>query len=209
MRGYKGNKILLGMTILSMFIMLIGATFSYFSANSKGRENAVVATAASIKVNLNTSQIYIGDKIIPLLDTDIAKAYGKGCVDDLGNKVCAAYGLEIFNYSIENEMEGLINFDISGINNLSYMVLDSSGNVYKDVTHINPSNSTNLSLGNSFKLLEGTDDEPTSKSFTLLIWLSEIGTDQNSIDGDGTFSASVTYRSNGTGLTASVQGFSV
>lgn len=209
MMSNKQNKILLGMTILSMFIMMIGATFSYFSANGRSGDNAAMATAAKIRVDLSTSQIYIGDKIIPLWDTDIAKAYSNRCVDDLGNKVCAAYGLEILNYSIENEMEGLINFNISGINNLSYMVLDSSGNVYKDVTHINPSNSTNLSLGDSFKLLEGTDEEPTSKSFVLLIWLSEIGTDQNSIDGNGTFSASVTYRSNGTGLTASVQGFSV
>ena len=78
------------------------------------------------------------------------------CKDDLDRGACLAYGLEVFNFEEKSEIEGIIDFHLNGLENLSYMVLDENDNVYLDITHINKDNPTNLSFRKSIYISKGS-----------------------------------------------------
>lgn len=207
MKENKMNIFLLATSIISTMILLIGATFSYFSTSNMSKLNALALEAGKVRLGLGVSELYSGHLLIPLKDELINIAYEQKCRDDLDRGACLAYTLEVFNYSKEHEIEGKIDFTIEGIENLSYMVLDENGKVYLDTTHIDSSASTGLSLGNPFKLEDATEVSSTSRKFTLLIWLTDTGDIQDETDASGKFNAAVTYTSSEGGkLTASVAG---
>lgn len=207
MKKNKINVFLLVTSILSTLILLIGATFSYFTVSTMSKMNTIAVESGQIRIGLGVSSIYSGHSLIPLKDEYVDKAYNQKCVDDLDRGACLAFGLEVFNFSKPTEIEGIIDFDISGIDNLSYMVLDEDGNTYLDVTHINSSSSNKLSLGDKFVLDDATNVSRTSKKFTLLIWLTDNGEIQDETDAGGSFHANVTFSSTyGGRLTGSIDG---
>ena len=203
----KTNIFLVVTSIFSLIIMLIGATFSYFTVSSMSKVDAVSAESGKLQIGLSVSPIYSGYPLIPLNDNLIDKAYSQKCRDDNNNGACLAYLLEVFNFADANEVEGFIDFTIDGIENLSYKVQDTNGNDYLGVNHIDSSNSVKLSLGQPFFLEKGSEQNSYSKKFVLLIWLTDIGVSQDDKDANGKFSAMVTYRTpEGGRLTATVEG---
>ena len=205
--GNRVNKIMLGLSVISMFIFLLSVTFSYFSVSQRSKQDAVLATAGSVRIGLGVSPLYTGHKIIPLRDQDVNIAYERECIDDDGYGACLAYSLEVFNYELSTEIEGIIDFELNGIENLSYMIFDDNNNVYKDITHIDVNNSSGLSLGNNFVLDEASDGGSTSKKFVLLLWLSDNNMPQDITDAGKLFSATITFRTPfGKGITANVDG---
>lgn len=207
MKNNKINIFLLVTSILSILILLIGATFSYFNISTMSRMNALVVESGQVKIGLGVSPIYSGHALIPLKDEYISKAYNQKCLDDLNRGSCLAFGLEVFNFSKAQEIEGTIDFYINGIENLSYMVLDENGETYLDTTHIDSSASSNLSLGQPFILDDATNVSKTSKKFILLIWLTDNNKIQDETDAEGSFYATVTFSSTyGGRLTGNVNG---
>jgi len=202
------KKFTLITSFISILILLIGTTFSYFTITAKSEHDAVVVEAERVLLGLGVSPIYTGHKIIPTNDEDIMKAYKRKCVDDYQNGACLAYGLEIFNYSKAYPIIGKIDFTVEGIKNLSYMVLDENDNIYLDKTSIT-GNTTNMPLGPNFKLKDATNINPSSKKFVLLVWLTNLkDEDQSDYDAGGSFNAKVTYESiYGGKLTATVDGY--
>lgn len=199
------NKFLLITSIVSTTILLIGATFSYFTISAKSKMNALSVEAGRIKLGLGVAQKFTDKKIIPTNDSDIMLAYNQECVDDFGFDACLAYDLEVSNFTDSQEVIGKINFSVENIENLSYMVLDENNNIYLDKTKVN--SGTDQSLGDSFSLANGSDVMPTSKKFVLIVWLSNIEEAQESYDAGGKFSASVTYTSiYGDMLTGTING---
>lgn len=206
MEKNKINKFLLATSILSMTILLIGATYSYFSMSAMSKMNALSVEAGKVRIGLGVSPIYTGYDLIPLKDELIDTAYENKCLDYLGRGACLAYGIEVFNFSKSQTVDGVINFKVNGIQNLTYMVLDENGNVYQDALHIG-TGSKDLPLGPTFSLADASAIPSTSKKFTILIWLSENYKVQDETDSNGNFSAVVTYSSiNGGKLTATVDG---
>lgn len=206
MKENNAKNFLIITSFLSIAILLIGTTFSFFSINNQSETNALGLSAEQIRINLGVSNLYTNHKIIPLKDELISKAYQRRCVDDLGRGACLAYSMELFNYSKEHEITGTIDFNINKIENLSYMVLDEEGNIYLDVTHVDSVEAAGLTLGKSFILEDGTE-EFTSKKFILLIWLTDNNEIQNETDAAGYFNATVTYSSvDGGKLTGTVEG---
>lgn len=207
MNSNKINKFLLLTSTLSIIILLLGATFSYFTINATSKADVLAVQAGQIKLGLGVSPLYAGYDLIPLKDEYINKAYQQKCKDDYGNGACLAYTLEIFNYSNETEVEGFIDFTIEDIENLSYMVLDENDNVYLDKTSIDSSNSTNLTLGSPLTLASAPTGGSSTTKLTLLIWLSDNNLIQDETDASGKFSAVVTFTSSSAGrLTATVEG---
>lgn len=207
MKGNKANIFLFTTSVLSMVILLIGATFSYFSVSSQSKYDAVAVEANKIRLAFSISPKYTGYKLIPTNDTDIMKAYENKCLDIYNNGACLAYELEISNFNNAQDLIGKINFTVENIENLSYMVLDSDDSIYLDKTSIK-GNTTEMSLGPHFILGDATESNPTSKKFTLIIWLTNLDEDQNDTDAGGTFQASISYESvYGTKLTATVSGY--
>ncbi len=207
MKETKAKKILILTSFLSIVILLVGTTFSFFTYDTQSKKNALAIEASQIRINLGVSNLYTGRLLIPLKDELIMKAYKEyKCVDSFGWGACQAYSLELFNDSVEIEIESFIDFNINGIKNLTYMVLDDEENIYKDITRVDSNNPTGLSLGDNFVLKDGSLEQ-TSKKLILLIWLSDIGEIQDKDDAGGSFTASVTFRTAaGSQLTGFVQG---
>ena len=117
MENRKGNGIFLGVvSVATLIVAIIGATFAYFSANTQSAENAVEVGAYEYNLSLSMSQIYpenVSAKgLIPLLPDNIIQGaeapnninllYAlnvakKNCVDDNGMQVCALYQVLITN----------------------------------------------------------------------------------------------------------------
>ena len=82
MENNKFNKFIIITSILSIIILLIGGTFSYFSLSAMSKLNALAVDAGKVKLGLGVSPIYTGYAIIPLKDEYIDIAYNQRCKDD-------------------------------------------------------------------------------------------------------------------------------
>lgn len=121
MENRKGNGIFLGIvSIATLIVAIIGATFAYFSATTESDPNAVNLTAYEFKLTLSVSPIYPegASALIPLNpktviqyaptanNTNLLYAINeaeKRCIDDQGLQVCALYQVTIENQAI-NEL---------------------------------------------------------------------------------------------------------
>ena len=169
MEKKKSERILIITSFISIVILLIGATFSYFSASTSSDKDALKVKADKVELGLSISTLYNEHKLIPTNDNDILTAYNQKCVDNNGYGACSAYVLTVSNFYKEQDVIGTIDFDIDHINNLSYMLLDEDGNVYLPKTSIGSTSVKGLPLGSSFTIKEGTSDNPTvKKSLTLV-----------------------------------------
>ena len=117
MENKNGNGLFLGIvSVATLIVAIIGATFAYFSANTQSAENAVEVGAYEYNLSLSMNQIYpenVSPKgLIPLLpDAEIEGAEApnninllyalnvakKKCIDDNGMQVCALYQVLITN----------------------------------------------------------------------------------------------------------------
>lgn len=117
----KGNGIFLGIvSVATLVVAIIGATFAYFSATTESNEDAVNLQAYEFNLAMSVSPIYPSgaNKIIPfaadsqLVDTNGDDVEGQTlltyalnsersgfdpCVDDNGLQVCALYEVRITN----------------------------------------------------------------------------------------------------------------
>lgn len=210
MNGNKVNKFLLFSTIISTIIMVLGATFSYFTVSNRSKLDALAVESGNIKMGLGISDLTSGILLIPMNDEDIMTAYKNNCIDDNGFGACNVYGFTISNFSSVQEVIGEVNFEVEGIENLSYIVLDENDNIYLEKTSVPNGSSSKLSLGDSFTLNNGTEVSPTVKDFKLVIWLSNKENAQNEKDAGGTYTAIVNYASvDGSILTGNVKGMGI
>lgn len=208
MKQNKINVFLLITSILSTFILLIGATFSYFSTRNMSKMNALAVEAGKVKLGLGVSPLYTGYKLIPTNDSDIMTAYDQQCLDDYGNGACLAYEFEVYNFNLKQDVIGKIDFNVEGIENLSYIVLDENDTIYLDKTSVGNGITKDLPLGEHFILEDATELNSKSKKFKLIIWLTNLEQDQNETDAGGQFSATITFSSvYGGKLTATIDGY--
>ena len=184
----KTNKNLLVLPILSMIVLLLGATFSFFNISAYSNEGAVGVTAAVVDIEVEVSPLYTGKDLIPMDDNLVMTGYNHNCVDDNQFGACHVYEISVINNGDGSEYSGTINFSINGIEHLNYLLLDEEDNVYVSGTPI--VSGTDQSLGNSFALASNE-----TKKFKLVVWLSNYEDEQDDEDGGGSYSALVTYAS--------------
>lgn len=214
MRETRAKKILIVTSFLSIVILLVGTTFSFFTYDTQSKNNALAIEAAQIRINLSVSPKFTGRLLVPLDDKLLELAYNNYCIDDYGWGACQAYELTLFNAGGKVEIESFIDFNLNGVKNLKYMVMIPNEdedvykeeNIYTQKTSVDVSNPKGLSLGENFTLEDGSLEQ-TSKKLILLIWLSDTGEVQDEDDAGGSFTASVTFRTTtGSELTGFIQG---
>lgn len=112
----KGNGIFLGIvSVATLVVAIIGATFAYFSASTQSNEDAVNLTAYEFSLSMVVTPVFPNgaNKLIPLKPTDMVGSTGLNklqyalnhtdgraypeCIDDNGLQVCALYKVEITN----------------------------------------------------------------------------------------------------------------
>lgn len=115
MDNRKGSGIFFGIvSVATLIVAIIGATFAYFSATTESNENAIGVTAYEFKLTLSVTPVYPtgAAKLIPLNPTTVIpnapennntnllyalnEAKNK-CIDDSGLQVCALYKVTIYN----------------------------------------------------------------------------------------------------------------
>ena len=127
----KSNKFLPIISILTLAFVLLGTTFSYFTSSASSETGVASATSARVGINLSAAVLYnYNDKdLIPTNDEDIITAYEHQCIDIHDYGACQAYTITIVNVAGAMEYSGTIKFNLSGVTNLNYLVLDSC-NIY-------------------------------------------------------------------------------
>lgn len=131
MENRRGSGIFLGVvSVATLIVAIIGATFAYFSASTSSVENAVDATAYEFAVKVTNVELVnpVSDEeveslggIIPLnagatvtgapagMNTNLLYALNHGnkdseiCVDDNGYQVCALYRVTLENSGTKDE----------------------------------------------------------------------------------------------------------
>lgn len=184
----KNNKFMVIISILLIIVMLIGATFSFFAISTGSSNNAVDMTAANFGASVEITALYNDKTLIPMNDSDVMIGYTNHCVDQYGYGACQAYNIHIINTGDEFGYAGTIKFNVTGIENLKYLVLDEDNNKYVSDTAI--VSGEDQTLGDSFVLGNGE-----SKDFVLVIWLSNLMGPQDAQDAGGSFNAAVSYES--------------
>lgn len=118
MEDRRGNGIFLGVvSVATLIVAIIGATFAYFSASTESDPNAVNLGAYEFKLSLSMSQVYptnasAASGLIPLVanktidgatapnNTNLLYAINAAnnrCIDSNGLQVCALYRVTIEN----------------------------------------------------------------------------------------------------------------
>jgi len=115
MENGKGNGIFLGIvSVATLIVAIIGATFAYFSASTESNVNAVGVTAYEFRLSLSVTPVYPTGSaaLIPLNptteipnapennNTNLLYALNEAatkCVDDSGLQVCALYKVTVYN----------------------------------------------------------------------------------------------------------------
>ena len=198
----KVNKFLSIISALSLFFIAIGGTFSFFTIYNGSKQGAVSSTATKVGINVLVNGLYTLNSLIPMNDSDILTAFSDEykCVDIHNYGACNAYTIDVENNGDEMDYHGTITFNIGGISNLNYMILDEDNHEYVSAARI--TSGEPMTLGPSFTL-----PKEGSRQFKLLIWLSNYDRDQNEEDAGGTYGASISYESvNGYKITGSISG---
>ena len=183
------KKIIIVVIIFSLVLLSVIGTYAYFSTNVSSSGGALNARTAKFSISLDVRGMYTSNQLIPMANNLALTGYDNGCVDNNNFDVCQVYSITLENNSGTGQDEkllGTIMFNINHVNNLSYMLIEANKNVYTGPTAI--VNNTDLSLGNYVTLRDGE-----SKTLYLIIWLSDSGNNQTSVDAGGNFNASVTY----------------
>lgn len=118
MENRKGSGIFLGIvSVATLIVAIIGATFAYFSAQTESNQDAVNLTAYEYKLSLSVSPVYPegASALIPMNpattienvtsnnNTNLLYALNeaeKKCIDDHGLQVCALYQVIITNEAV-------------------------------------------------------------------------------------------------------------
>ena len=187
-------------SILTLVIMGLGATFAFFTmnVNEKNKEN-ILATSAKVKVNLKVLTLYTGYNILPTNDEDIEKAFKNECIDSIGNGACLAYTIEIDNDG--NSQSGYLSFKFNSetLENLKFILLDNDNN-YNIIQ--NPTYAVDGEVKVNEIINMNTNDV---KKYTLVVWLSNIKENEQNKEQGGDFTAMVSYSSSsGSRITGSM-----
>ena len=106
----KPNNSLMIMSVLSLFIILLGSTFSYFNISARSNPNDMSLTAMNFDTSVEVTALHNDKSLIPMDDSDVMKAYSQNCIDDDGYGACQAYNIEITNNGLANNYDGIVFF---------------------------------------------------------------------------------------------------
>ena len=182
------NKYIVVITVLTLIITLIGATFSFFKVMTESENEAVSLESARLDISLDVRPLYYGHELLPLNNDDVMKAFEAKCIDSLNRGACDAYTIRIDNVGQNMSYLGSIKFTLNGLTNLNYMVLNDDNTIYKDITEVTAD--IPLSLGDEINLLNND-----ARVFKLIIWVPNLDRPQDDDDAEGTYNAQITYSS--------------
>ena len=199
---------ILGIVIL--LLAIVGASYAWFTARDRSKDNVVNVKAAEIQIvyvdgrEMNVTGLIPGKEniVFETVRRALAGESNKNgekytlCKDDTGHTVCGVYNFELTNNGSDNVSvmasiepstlkEGEVKFT-----HLKYAIYDTTTDEVKG----NKLNVGNITY-NTFDILGSNYTVPggSTKKFRIIVWLDEVGEDNN-IDQGAIFKGRVTIK---------------
>lgn len=183
--------------VLTLIVAIAGTTYAYFSVTATNN-NVITGSSAYDEGALSVVVTQESDgtgKLVPQLDAAIQSAVtgatGKGsCIDANGNTICKVYSITITNNSnVALKVTGKLELTANSMTNLKWTkgTSDTGGFPTSSSGPFYPVSTTSLS---DDSLTASTDNSGKSKTYYVVIWISEINssqTDKNDFSGVVTF----------------------
>lgn len=213
MDNNKSRGIFLGvLSVATLIVSIIGATFAYFVANANGKENAVQAGAANVAGTLTlTETVDYRQNMIPVTETLMKTSYkrteaatgtGTGRCEGYsaagGNTVynlCSIYQFTVSNSaSIAQTIYASLTANTNTFTNLKYCIFEGeagASDTEKVACRDMPAKGTTDS--NVFsELIPATTG---TRTYTLVMYINETGGNQTPTDSGKTFAGTISITS--------------
>lgn len=188
--------------LVTIVTSITGATYAYWTATTQSAENAVNTSSTIYRISMQITPLYTDRTLIPMNDEQAIKGLSNKCFDKYNRGACLAYRIRVYDYNEDlSFISGFMDINTNGMQNLSYMMYRKSNEYNEDTcVKINEKNycivkepehmkdGKNLSLGDRYDVIGMSETE-----FILLVWLTNLQTNQNDTD-IGNFNAIVTMQ---------------
>lgn len=191
--------------LLIVVSAIAGVTYAYFVFNMSD-STTIQGTTASADLTLTVEKIApnINGNLVPQLEESLQLATSSKCKDNNDNVVCQVYSFTIQNNSDAIiSVGGSLSFEFpseSGFINLKWKTVAGDPTSNSSVVFGTANDASAAEVANSIGTAVLGKDE--SETFYVVIWIEEIGKDQNTTD-YGDFISTVKFvDSSGKGLTS-------
>ena len=183
-------------------IMTISATYAYWTASVSSASSSLNTESTTYSISMELNPLYSDFSIIPMNDRDALKAIKNQCKDKYDRGACSAYTIRVFGYREElDHISGFMDIKTDNMENISYMVLEEKDEyqenscvtieeknycISKSATPMGEGKE--LSIGDSYDVYGKNE-----KNLLLVIWLTNLQTNQNDTD-IGSYNITVTIQ---------------
>lgn len=196
MENNNGRGIFYGVIgVATLVVAVIGATFAWFTASAGTEGNEVTAGSKEADTLTFTAVTNLKDNLIPVDDTDsrfpgFVGVDSSKCLDTNNNEICSVYQFTIGNTGTIAQQIGVTLVPATNtFTNLWFAVYEGS-----DFTKTPVVAKTQLATGASKVVLTELAqvlDAGGSKTYSLVLWIKEQGSDQTEADAGKAFAAAI------------------
>lgn len=213
MDNNKSRGIFLGvLSVATLIVSIIGATFAYFVASASGKENAVQAGAANVAGTLTLSEIVdYRQNMIPVTEalmktsykrTEAATGTGTGRCEGYsaagGNTVynlCSIYQFTVSNTaSIAQTIYASLTANTNTFANLKYCIFEGEAGT-SDTEKVACRNMPAKGTTDSNVFSELIPATTGTHTYTLVMYINETTEDQTSADSGKAFTGTISITS--------------
>lgn len=213
MDNNKSRGIFLGvLSVATLIVSIIGATFAYFVASANGRENAVQAGAANVAGTLTlTETVDYRQNMIPVTETLMKTSYkrteaatgtGTGRCEGYsaagGNTVynlCSIYQFTVSNSaSIAQTIYASLTANTNTFANLKYCIFEGEAGT-TDTEKVACRNMPAKGTTDSNVFSELIPATTGTHTYTLVMYINETSEDQTTADSGKTFTGTISITS--------------
>ena len=209
MEGKNSHGFLIIMSIVTFIVIIIGASFAYFTAKSRSADNALNMASHFVKIDYEDNRGMQASDLIPS-SMDVARmsyfgASSNGqCKDDNNRTVCSIYSFKVTNLgTIEQHLGAFISSTYNRFYNLRfilYNVTDPDNKIMVSTGGIPYNYETDVQVTSRvvYAYIIGDEGQLSQKlgpnesaSYDLVLWLNEAG-EGNIIEEGMSFAGMVT-----------------
>lgn len=213
MDNNKSRGIFLGvLSVATLIVSIIGATFAYFVASANGKENAVQAGAANVAGTLTlTETVDYRQNMIPVTETLMKTSYkrteaatgtGTGRCEGYsaagGNTVynlCSIYQFTVSNSaSIAQTIYASLTANTNTFANLKYCIFEGEAGT-TDTEKVACRNMPAKGTTDSNVFSELIPATTGTHTYTLVMYINETSEDQTTADSGKTFTGTISITS--------------
>ena len=218
MDNNKSRGIFLGvLSVATLIVSIIGATFAYFVANASGKENAVQAAGADVSGTLKLEEDVRGIKnnMIPVSETVMKQSFvqtGDGATAKCAGiskteegsenptvyNLCSTYVFTLKNTaSIPQTVYASLESTKNDFTNLYYCIYEDENSIAKETVACGAvpavGDTTSARAKNIFNvtLQAGSEETPSIAKYSLVLYINETLEDQTPNDSGATYTGTL------------------